>query len=349
MNTQHFTNNDNQKFPLSTEALAFMQEQIKLAYGLTDLAGQNIIVKQSSATETGLVIYDGELLPLTGTPARFITIAQSTEQVSVEGRFTGTVRTTRIAVYASVIRQRVGSTGTGSKAAGAFTVLKSISTLMSELDEAKQHVMPKGSVIAWSGTCDCDHVPYGFIPCGAFFSVAPQYFGNNGAVGIAEQNKWRTKYESLGITVTSKLNSGSSSVGVLITQCNGVAIPDLTDRFIVQAGGTYAEGDTGGANTVTLTVNQMPTHNHDTNSSVTNATVNTKDNEGKHQHGIPSINADGWGSKVRGGSESAATATPSTNNDGTHKHSFDLYARGGGQAHENRPPFYALCYLIKVI
>lgn len=346
MNTQHFTNNDNQKFPLSTEALAFMQEQIKLAYGLTDLAGQNIIVKQSSATETGLVIYDGELLPLTGTPARFITIAQSTEQVNVEGRFTGTVRTTRTAVYAASVRIRVGSSNTGSKAASAFTVLKSISTLMSELDEAKQHVMPKGSVIAWSGTCDCDHVPYGFIPCGAFFSVAPQNFGNGSAVGYAEQTKWREKYADLGITVSSKLNSGSSSIGVLITQCNGVTIPDLTDRFIVQAGGNYAEGTTGGANTVTLSVNQMPSHDHGGNTS----------EDGAHQH-YSDFNT------YKNATESSSTnytrnrfarangdheiQRVSSNNTGSHSHSIS--AQGGGQAHENRPPFYALCYLIKVI
>lgn len=344
MNTQHFTNNDNQKFPLSTEALAFMQEQIKLAYGLTDLAGQNIIVKQSSATETGLVIYDGELLPLTGTPARFITIAQSTEQVNVEGRFTGTVRTTRTAVYAAVVR--VGRIGAGSKAASAFTVLKSISTLMSELDEAKQHVMPKGSVIAWSGTCDCDHVPYGFIPCGAFFSVAPQNFSYNGAVGTAEQNKWRTKYASLGITVSSKLNSGSSSIGVLITQCNGVSIPDLTDRFIVQAGGNYAEGDTGGANTVALTVSQMPSHNH-------GGTTNNGTADGAHKH------KGAYKSYQDSGRDYGWPYISQSSADGTHdipwgdgesgKHTHTISAQGGGQAHENRPPFYALCYLIKVI
>lgn len=347
MNIQNFTNNDNQKFPLSTEALAFMQEQIKLAYGLTNLAGQNIIVKQSSATETGLVIYDGELLPLSGTPARYITIVQSEEQINVEGRFTGTVRITRTAVYAAAVRVRVGSSNTGSKAASAFTVLKSISTLMSELDEAKQHVMPKGSVIAWSGTCDCDHVPYGFIPCGAFFSVPPQNFGNNGAVGTAEQNKWRTKYASLGITVSSKLNSGSSSIGVLITQCNGVTIPDLTDRFIVQAGGSYAEGNTGGANTVTLTENQMPKHTHGRGTLDSEGTLRVVDQGATTVSGAFS-NGGSFNTGIRGGGDSDTWGRVKN-----YKWSSGikgaLAETGGSQAHENRPPFYALCYLIKVI
>ncbi|MBQ6684257.1 MAG: hypothetical protein IJM74_09160 [Bacteroidales bacterium] len=320
MNTQHFTNNDNQKFPLSTEALAFMQEQIKLAYGLTDLAGQNIIVKQSSATETGLVIYDGELLPLTGTPSRFITIAQSTEQVNVEGRFTGTVRTTRTAVYAA--RLRVGSTGTGSKAASAFTVLKSISTLMNELDEAKQHIMPKGSVIAWSGTCDCDHVPYGFIPCGAFFSGSASRFAPDGAATM-ELAKWRNKYS--GIEISSFGMNNGALVGIRVTSCNGVTIPDLTDRFIVQAGGNYAEGDTGGANSVTLTEAQMPKHAH-------KLLVCTHEYSGTDTGGVDAGN----------NQSTRAWVIP-------HDSSYENAYTGGDQAHENRPPFYALCYLIKVI
>ena len=109
MNTQHFTTNDNQKFPLSTEALEFMQEQIKLAYGLTDLAGANIIVREPTASKRGLVIYDGELLELTGrAPATTaaalrtaISIAEHTESLSIEG-FSGNVRTTRVASYVGV-------------------------------------------------------------------------------------------------------------------------------------------------------------------------------------------------------------------------------------------------------
>lgn len=326
MNTQHFTNNDNQKFPLSTETLAFMQEQIKLAYGLTDLAGQNIIVKQSSATETGLVIYDGELLPLTGTPSRFITIAQSTEQVNVEGRFTGTVRTTRTAVYASVLRVIRAGSGTGSKAASSFTILKSISTLMSELDEAKQHVMPKGSVIAWSGTCDCDHVPYGFVPCGAFFTGSASQFAP-GAAGTVERDKWTNKYTNIEAT----LPAVGTKVGIRITQCNGVTIPDLTDRFIVQAGGNYAEGDTGGANSVTLNMEQIPAH----------------------KHIVP------WGEESTvyqpdwGFADGYSNKKGAHNNDSNNNWPYTSPAGGKSDGttatHENRPPFYALCYLIKVI
>lgn len=308
MNTQHFTNNDNQKFPLSTEALAFMQEQIKLAYGLTDLAGQNIIVKQSSATETGLVIYDGELLPLTGTPARFITIAQSTEQVNVEGRFTGTVRTTRTASYAAVVRQRIGSSGTGAKAASAFTILKSISTLMSELDEAQRHHVPTGAIMMWSGTIAS--IPTGWALCN----------GQNGT-------------------------------------------PDLQGRFIVGAsqgvvmfdsiGYNYPVGTTGGKNKVQLTVNEMPKHNHNTADSTSDGEIYT----GIENVTIPKFGGDYGGSDTisgncfgiesgNGNNGNDIAATKLLNN---HRHLVELKARGNNEAHENRPVFYALAYIMKVI
>lgn len=53
--------------------------------------------------------------------------------------------------------------------------------------------------------------------------------------------------------------------------CNGsnysgasgsVATPDLRDRFLVGSQGTYSVGDVGGANDVTLTIAQIPSHNH---------------------------------------------------------------------------------------
>ena len=45
--------------------------------------------------------------------------------------------------------------------------------------------------------------------------------------------------------------------------CNGSnGTPDLRNRFIVGAGSNYDVGDTGGAQSVTLTTAQMPSHSH---------------------------------------------------------------------------------------
>lgn len=295
MNTQFFTNNGNQKFPLSTEALNFMQEQIKLAYGLTDLAGENIIVRQSSATETGLVIFDGELLPLTGNPSKLITIAESTEQMSVEGRFVGNVRTTRKAIYTNIKKATKAGSSSKTKLASNFTVLKNISTLMSELDAAKQHHVPTGAIMMWSGAIA--NIPAGWALCD----------GTNGR-------------------------------------------PDLRGRFIVGAsngeitmdGGRYKYDvdSTGGKNVVQLTINEMPAHNH-------SGKTNGGSGDGLHFHTIPVTTDEYIIDHAKSGVTRAKKGGGYTGTDGAHTHL--IQSEGGDGYHENRPPYYALAYIIKII
>lgn len=301
MNTQFFTNNGNQKFPLSTEALNFMQEQIKLAYGLTDLAGENIIVRQSSATETGLVIFDGELLPLTGNPAQYITIAESTEPMYVEGRFVGNVRTTRTAHYVIKLPKLRAGSSSKTKRTLNFTVLKNISTLMSELDAAKQHHVPTGAIMMWSGAITT--IPNGWALCD----------GTNGT-------------------------------------------PDLRGRFIVGASNgeitmdgyryKYDVGSTGGKNKVALTVNEMPSHNHGGSTS----------EDGNHNHysdfntykSATEDSADDY-TRNRFARANGDYEVQRITSNSTGEHAHTISAQGGGQAHENRPPYYALAYIIKII
>jgi hypothetical protein len=82
---------------------------------------------------------------------------------------------------------------------------------------------------------------------------------------------------------------------------------DLLNRFFVVAGNEYSVGNTGGSKQVTLTEAQMPSHSH-------NVTVEFNDGTG--------IAGDG------------------DQNSGSHSISTD--SKGGDQAHENRPPYYAV-------
>jgi microcystin-dependent protein len=142
--------------------------------------------------------------------------------------------------------------------------------------------------------------------------------------------------------------------------CNGAGgTPDLRDRFIVGAGGAYNPGATGGANSVALTEAQMPAHSHYFNQN-TNAT-------GNHRHRI--LNQDqqsSFGSWIGsflaksnpfGGSENynlnGTNTEPSvglTSLDGNHAHNVQgpTDSKGSGTAHENRPPYYALAYIMKL-
>lgn len=90
--------------------------------------------------------------------------------------------------------------------------------------------------------------------------------------------------------------------------------PDLRDKFVLGAGTAHAVGDTGGEATHTLTVEEMPTHSHRLSIGPLNTT--------------PYI----------------ATAGTNQNSTGT---DFESKGTGGSQPHNNMPPYYALCYIIK--
>ena len=102
--------------------------------------------------------------------------------------------------------------------------------------------------------------------------------------------------------------------------CNGQnSTPDLRDRFVVGAGSgsSYSVGNTGGANSVTLTTNQIPS---DTHSYV----GHTYPGSGPEQN-------------QSGGPEDRTSFNVNKTTGST----------GSGQSHENRPPYYALCYIMK--
>ena len=97
--------------------------------------------------------------------------------------------------------------------------------------------------------------------------------------------------------------------------------PNLSGKFVVgydASNGDYDVNDTGGAENVTLSIAQMPNHKHDTSVDNTNLFPS---------NGQTSINFGGAG------------GYPAT--------TFTMSTTGGGQSHENRPPYYALCYIMK--
>lgn len=106
--------------------------------------------------------------------------------------------------------------------------------------------------------------------------------------------------------------------------CDGSnGTPDLRGRFVVghdPSDGDYSVGKTGGEKTHTLTVDQMPSHNHNISLSI-------------------------WG-YVDPRKNLWEFAAP----DGyySNKQNIDSAYAGGGRAHENRPPYYALCYIMRV-
>ncbi len=123
---------------------------------------------------------------------------------------------------------------------------------------------------------------------------------------------------------------------------NGAMIPDFARR--VPFGDV--PGQTGGAETVTLTAEQMPSHDHAVGL-----------NDGGHQHSAISTAGAGPNSNaswtVGGASAGGASTFGWTGNNGANIRvltdgKWD-YSRntGGGKAHENMPPYLTVNFIIK--
>ena len=163
---------------------------------------------------------------------------------------------------------------------------------------------------------------------------------NNVSVGssITTQNLTATNNVSVGSSVTagSFYGDGSNLTGIEAfvkgmiilwygdtnNVPNGFALcdgtndtPDLRDKFVVGAGSAYTPGDTGGADSVTLTVDQIPPHTHTY----------------IDQYVVINAGYRPW---------------PANNNDCAARN-INSGSAGGGQSHENRPPYHALCYIMK--
>ena len=163
--------------------------------------------------------------------------------------------------------------------------------------------------------------------------------------------------------------------------------PDLRNRFVVGAGtgSIYSVGDTGGSNDATLVSHSHGSGNFGTNNTGGHSHGGNTNNTGGHSHGgntnTTGSHAHRWGTDDNDGAQ--GTGNPdanggqawkawtdnqgdhshniSTNNDGSHSHNISTN-NDGGHSHSvngntdsqgssatgaNRPPYYALCYIMK--
>ncbi len=106
------------------------------------------------------------------------------------------------------------------------------------------------------------------------------------------------------------------------------ALPDLRGRVPVHQGGGYLVGESGGAETVTLSAPQMPPHAHALFASTSAASA---------AHGPSEVPGSSAAMKFYGGG--APTMAMDAN---------ALAAVGGNQPHDNMPPFVAINYIVSL-
>lgn len=133
-----------------------------------------------------------------------------------------------------------------------------------------------------------------------------------------------------GVKVITQSNSGGVPSGCIVIWsgssdnipdgwhlCDGTdGTPNLRDRFVLGAGNSHEVGETGGSEEVTLTVEQMPSHNH-----------------------VLPVRSSTSGS-------SSGLLVVGTGN-GSNSGNYVKYA-GSSNPHPNMPPYYTLCYIMKL-
>ena len=199
------------------------------------------------------------------------------------------------------------------------------------------NVTPIGSVVMWCGTIT--NYPTGWAVC------------NGAELLIATYTTLYNVLTNNGTTFPFGANTnGSGGAGSTYFR-----MPNMVDKFVAGAGSAYSVGATGGADNVTLNTTQIPSHNH------------TLTDNG-HTHGISdpghfhlaadqsiANNSGGYGSGSGGGGLGPIRTNPLTDTRTTgisvssRTTGITIDAFGGGLGHENRPPYFALIYLMRII
>ena len=133
------------------------------------------------------------------------------------------------------------------------------------------------------------------------------------------------------IAIWHGLLSNIPSGWVICDGNNGT--PNLLDKFVkgVPTAATNP-GGTGGAASVILTNDQIPNHQHSIS------------NDGEHHHHLKK------GEDLESGPNTYGvngTTDVDTSSAGIHAHGGNTGAIGGGQSHENRPPYYEVAFIMK--
>lgn len=94
------------KYPLSTQALDFIQSQILLLENLSLVGGKRYILKEPDGTSSGIVVIDGEALVLSAKPMRtpstkYVIVKTEKQNIEADGETYIEARTIRTASYSN--------------------------------------------------------------------------------------------------------------------------------------------------------------------------------------------------------------------------------------------------------
>ena len=148
-------------------------------------------------------------------------------------------------------------------------------------------------------------------------------------------------------------NGGSASTSALQSVV-GSNVPDLRDKFIVGGGNSYSHGNNGGNANITLSTANLPSHTHGdgtlsaSNQSITGTVTKISEcyNVAGGATGVFTRYNTG-NSPVTGSSSNSPTAGFSMDASHSHDVTGNTGSAGSGSSFDNRPPYYAVTFIIK--
>lgn len=332
----NYTTQPQSNFPLDCETLQYIQDNRQMVEILGNIAGDKVILhgcmlnSGGTARSEGYVFVktkeypEGEVLFFVGgdiTGGMYL----KKENISVDAN---------AEPYTAAYSQRTLNPGIGDENYNwsDFVELsdKTNRSLMLEVETLKTQIAglvpaPVGSIQMWPS----DNLPNGYHLCDG-------------------SSLFKDEYPSL-FAVLGTTFGGSG---------NSFNLPDMRGFFVAGKGanGYNVLGDKDGANKVMLGLSEIPKHNHNTSNSTTDGSITISG--GSHQHSFTVKVDAGTTHKYKNrvsthGNDSNDYVVWETDTDGNHTHTVSLKARGGDSngttvAHENRPPFIVLNYIIKV-
>jgi microcystin-dependent protein len=299
-----------------------------------NLSNSHVIIKMYvSDTIVGIVSKDATFTPSGSGISGFATIAPGFNLSTAVSNavFTGTATTANNSTYLnSLASSQFMRSDANTSTTGSLTV----QSLSIATTSGTTNLTSTGNVSINGGNIS-------LVSSGKVSAPTPTASSNDNSIATTEFVKSQIVTEiPSGMIV---LWSGSvASVPTGWYLCNGSnGTPDLRGKFIIGAGGSYSPGATGGNATVTLSVSNLPAHNHDF--SVSGPTVvsgsiamsGTTDSAGSHTHTTSTVITDSGHLHVYPGDDQLYTATGYAGWTGTSVTSFPYDARsvtgGGGQ------------------
>lgn len=193
------------------------------------------------------------------------------------------------------------------------------------------------------------------------------YVGNNPVFHDGNRPKWN-QIEDVPVNIGIPLggiiiwSGAASAIPSGWALCDGTSgTPNLRDRFVVGAGGRWSVGGAGGSADAVVVSH---THTGTTgNNNVGHTHSGTTNSAGAHTHGVPTANGDSNNNRgaLDPSNQSPIRSDTITTSAGAHTHSFTTAGQSANHNHafttaasgvagtdKNLPPFYALCYIMRI-